>query len=78
MPHPPHLSSTRKARTRKSSRPLRSRTTKPPAPTTLYLYHQTEPYYIADILRKGSLLPASKTGNNQQNPFTDTSPYTFF
>ena len=72
------MSPTHKARTRKSSQPLRNRTTKPPAPTTLYLYHQTEPYYVADILRKGALLPASKTGNNEQNPSTDTSPYTFF
>ena len=36
--------------------------TKPPAPTTLYLYYQTEPYYVADILRRGALLPASKPG----------------
>lgn len=75
---PPYLSSTHKARTQKSSRPLRNRTTNTRTDHAVYLYHQTVPDFVADILRKGALLPASKTGNNQQNPFTDTSPYTFF
>lgn len=71
--HPLH-----KRRTRKSTRPLRNHSTTSQAPNTLYLYHQTEPYYLADIMREGALLPASKTGNNQQNPFSNTSPYIFF
>jgi hypothetical protein len=49
-----------------------------PTPSTLYLYHQTEPYYIADIFRHGRVLPASKTRNQAQNPATDKSPYIFF
>ena len=49
-----------------------------PTPSTLYLYHQTKPYYMADIFRHGRLLPASKTRNQEQNPATDKSPYIFF
>ena len=49
-----------------------------PTPSALYLYHQTEPYYMADIFRHGRLLPASKTRNQEQNPATDKSPYIFF
>lgn len=49
-----------------------------PTPSTLYLYHHTVDDYVADILKKGCLLPASKTRNQQQNPYSDRSPYVFF
>jgi hypothetical protein len=46
--------------------------------TALYLYHQTEACHLRDIMRHGKLLPALKTGNQEQNPSTDRSPYVFF
>ena len=46
-----------------------------PTPSTLYLYHHTVADYVEDILKKGRLLPANKTRNQQQNPYSDQSPY---
>ena len=45
--------------------------------TKIYLFHQTDKYFIYNILETLYILPSNKTKNKNQNPYNVFLPYIF-